>query len=63
MPSSPASRRRRCAIRCGRWRLTQRMRRGEFGDTERPEGWKDYQHMNGEYGALVLRALFATPGF
>ncbi len=35
----------------------------EFNDTERPEGWKDYQHMNGDYGALVLRALFATPGF
>lgn len=34
----------------------------EFGDTERPEGWIDYQHMNAEYGALMLRALFAAPG-
>jgi hypothetical protein len=35
----------------------------EFGDTPRPEDWKDYQHMNGEYGALVWRCLLATPGF
>ena len=35
----------------------------EFDEIARPEGWKDYQHMNAEYGALVLRALFAMPGF
>ncbi len=35
----------------------------EFGDTPRPDGWQDYQHMNADYGALVLRDLFAMPGF
>jgi hypothetical protein len=35
----------------------------EFGDTEQPPGWKDYQHMNAEYGALVWRSLLATPGY
>jgi hypothetical protein len=35
----------------------------EFAETELPAGWKDYQHMNADYGALVLRALFSAPGF
>jgi hypothetical protein len=35
----------------------------EFDELPRPEGWKDYQHMNAAYGALVLRALFAMPDF
>ncbi|HEY1836996.1 MAG TPA: hypothetical protein VGG36_05015 [Rhizomicrobium sp.] len=34
----------------------------EFTDAPKPDGWKDHMHMNGEYGALVLRALIATPG-
>ncbi|HWA90308.1 MAG TPA: hypothetical protein VG889_09755 [Rhizomicrobium sp.] len=35
----------------------------EFDEVPRPDGWKDYQHMNAEYGALALRDLFAMPGF
>lgn len=35
----------------------------EWGDTPRPDGWKDYQHMNVDYGMLVMRALLAMPGF
>lgn len=32
----------------------------EFNITPRPEGRKDYQHMNGAYGELMLRALFVS---
>jgi hypothetical protein len=35
----------------------------EFNETPLPDGWKDYQHMNVEYGVLALRALLAMPGF
>ena len=35
----------------------------EFDETPKPDGWKDYQHMNADYGALAWRALLAMPGF